>query len=194
MKYYAYIQQIDEELAPSDINAFIRYTFGKMADRAQRICTYDSIGSYYHYDTTTYEMYERYDFSLNHIYKSLDDGRTIVDASNVSHGLEPIRHSFIEVDVSLDAVTEELIEFNRTKGSQITVMPIMIEGNGSCKVIYSIECSMYCIGTKRWLHECCQGTDVYDLINALLKRVMHYVHRDSGGYYSKIWRAMRLRR
>lgn len=181
MKYYRCVKEIEETQENTDINYFITYTFGNATTNRYR-------GGKYWYDTNNggyYALepdYKRYYFKVGWIYQSNDDGKTIKDDSNVLYDLEPIKDYFFEVNIDLDAATEELIKLKREKGANITIKPLMMDMR-SYKIIYHIECSVMTKNGRSFSSTWDEDTDVYNSVVHCFKKLRTGT---LSGYHHKI--------
>ena len=185
MKYYRCVKEIEEVQDNTSTNYFITYAFGGKTHRLNNLGTYGSNDMWYNTGDGIYSvepLHNKYNFHVSLIYQSADDGKTIRDDTSVLHDLEPIRDYFFEVNIDLDAATEELIKLKMEKGANITIKPLMMDMR-SYKIIYRVDCSVMTANGRCFFSTCDKGTDVYNSIICCFKKLRTGT---LSGYHHKI--------
>ena len=180
MKYYRCIEEPKVTEEECNYNMFITYTFNSREKQwRSRNTYYDMYNFDDYYDV--YHAPKKYNFYIDKIYKSDDDGVTIIDDGNIVHELDSMKDCFIEIDANLDKNVEELIARKKAKGARITVTPYMLDSR-NYKIVYKVECCITSNGSffaRTWG----ESSDVYGEIINCFKRL-----RVGGfkGYYHKL--------
>ena len=185
MKYYRCVKEIEEVQDNTSTNYFITYAFGGKTHRLNNLGTYGSNDMWYNTGDGIYSvepLHNKYNFHVSLIYQSADDGKTIRDDTSVLHDLEPIRDYFFEVNIDLDAATEELIKLKREKGANITIKPLMMDMR-SYKIIYRVDCSVMTANGRCFSSTSHEDTDVYNSIICCFKKLRTGT---LSGYHHKI--------
>ena len=185
MKYYRCVKEIEEAQDNTSTNYFITYAFGGKTHRLNNLGTYGSNDMWYNTGDGIYSvepLHNKYNFHVSWIYQSADDGKTIRDDTSVLHDLEPIRDYFFEVNIDLDAATEELIKLKREKGANITIKPLMMDMR-SYKIIYRVDCSVMTANGRCFSSTSHEDTDVYNSIICCFKKLRTGT---LSGYHHKI--------
>ena len=185
MKYYRCVKEIEEAQDNTNTNYFITYTFGGGTNRLNNLGTYGNNDMWYNTGDGIYSvepLHNKYNFHVSLIYQSADDGKTIRDDTSVLHDLEPIRDYFFEVNIDLDAATEELIKLKREKGANITIKPLMMDMR-SYKIIYRVDCSVMTANGRCFSSTSHEDTDVYNSIICCFKKLRTGT---LSGYHHKI--------
>ena len=185
MKYYRCVKEIEEVQDNTSTNYFITYAFGGKTHRLNNLGTYGSNDMWYNTGDGIYSvepLHNKYNFHVSLIYQSADDGKTIRDDTSVLHDLEPIRDYFFEVNIDLDAATEELIKLKMEKGANITIKPLMMDMR-SYKIIYRVDCSVMTANGRCFSSTSHEDTDVYNSIICCFKKLRTGT---LSGYHHKI--------